>query len=150
MCTSSCLELYARDTGWFQPSTLFGTWSPSTHRLTSSHHGVLVLHILPPSLVSVSSMSIQRLHLRDIREPIQSIVLPARCSSSSCTAFSISTTSENLTANEACGTDVSDVVRVVTEMRFNNAFLGPEVDTHFVVGAKNIARSPEVRVGQLC
>lgn len=85
-----------------------------------------------------------------MREPIQSIVRPARCSSSSCTAFSISATSENLKANDACGTDVKVVVRVVTaghiqRMQILRAGLG----TYFVVMERNIAVSREAEADQL-
>lgn len=103
----------SRATGWFHPSSLLGTWSPSTHLFTSSHQGVLSLHI--PFMPSFElTASTQRADLEETRAAIQSIVRPARCSSSSRAASSMSAKSENLRANDACGTDVSEVVRVVT------------------------------------
>ena len=104
-------------TGWFQPSVLLGTWSPSTQRLTSSHHGVLVRHGLSLSSFAASTSSTHRDARVATRAPIQSIVRPARCSSSSRVAASISGSSEKRRANEACGTEVRVVVRVVTAAR---------------------------------
>lgn len=102
---------YAPAVGWFQPSYLLGVYSPSTHRLTSSHHGVL------SSLTGegfLSTSSTQRALLAPMRVPIQSKVLPARCSSSSWRVASTSARSEKRSANEACGTVFKVVVLVLT------------------------------------
>ena len=97
-------------TGWFQPSLRDGAQSPSTHFLTSSHHRVRFS--VASSLDSVSST--QRAARRLMRVPSQSIKRPARASSSSLHANSISARSEKRSANAVCGTGVRAAVRVVT------------------------------------
>jgi len=98
-------------TGWFQPSLGDGDQSPSTHFLTSSHHSVRF------SVASGldSATSAQRDARRLIRVPSQSIRRPARASSSSLHANSISARSEKRRANDVCGTGVRATVRVVTK-----------------------------------
>jgi hypothetical protein len=62
-----------------------------------------------------SQSSIHLAHLLDMRALIQSIVLPARSSSSSWHPCSISAKSEKRKAKAVRGTGVNDVVLVVTE-----------------------------------
>src|ERR1700722_13075096 len=66
---------------------------------------------MPPNL-SMSSTHFAERILK--RAPIHSMIRAARCSSPSLQAASTSVRSENRSANDAWGTDVSAVVRVVT------------------------------------
>jgi hypothetical protein len=100
--------------GWFHPSYLFGTHSPSTHLFTSSHHGVRHTLSSLPEAAFLSNISTQRAFRAAIRAVIQSNVLPARCSSSSCKADSTSPNSEKRRPKVAWGTEVRVVVRVFT------------------------------------
>ena len=108
---SRCYETNVLATGWFQPSLRDGDQSPSTHFLTSSHHNVRFS--VASSLDSASSA--QRAARRLMRVPSQSIRRPARASSSSLHANSISARSEKRRAKDVCGTGVRATVRVVTK-----------------------------------
>jgi len=104
-------------TGWFQPSNFDGIRSPSTQWRNSFHQGVLKLlaRSFWAAAASTRSQSSNHLaHLLDIRALIQSIVRPARSSSSSRHPSSTSPKSEKRKAKEVRGTGVNDVVLVVT------------------------------------
>jgi len=116
-CSQDWYRKHTLATGWFHPSYFDGMWSPSTHWRTSIHQGVLRLLALSfaAAATSTRSQSSNHLtHLLEIRALIQSIILPARCSSSSRHPSSISAKSEKRKAKEARGTGVNDVVLVVT------------------------------------
>jgi len=94
---SGWAQKYTLATGWFHPSCFDGMWSPSTHWRNSFHQGVLRFLALSFSAAAAStrSQSSNHLaHLLDMRALIQSIVLPARSSSSSRHPSSISVKSE--------------------------------------------------------
>ena len=108
---------HALATGWFHPSDFDGMWSPSTHWRNSFHQGVLrwLGLLFSAAAASTRSQSSNHLaHLLEIRALIQSIILPARCSSCSRHPSSISAKSEKRKAKEVRGTGVNDVVLVVT------------------------------------
>lgn len=111
---------YALAVGWFHPSSLLGMQSPSMHLFSSSHHGVLSRHVSFPPVPAGLWVSVVFTHsaaFADMRALIQSMVRADLLSSSSLVAFSICSRSENRKAKVVCGTEVSEVVLVVTAAR---------------------------------
>ena len=88
------------------------------HLFSSSHHGVLSRQISFPPVFPVwaSVVFTHSAALVDIRALIQSIVRADLLSSSSRVAFSICSRSENRSAKVVCGTEVKEVVLVVTRV----------------------------------